>query len=316
MTIPSRGRNGRSRETHLAFALGLFALVAPQIVLATPDKAAPTNRPPVMSSFGICAAPCAIDEACLEGICVRVAPGVASPPAGVAPGGPSPTVEPDRAASVVGGDAEAAPSTDVTNAAAVPTAAAHPPAPPSEPPPEASVLLLLPYVGVQSLLGDTGADFGPGLRFGMMLGAHLNEYISLNGQLLFDSYNQRTGVTVGTEVKNIAVEMTFTPLFHFARNRWTTFVGPKLGVWNGDFDVTIKSTQAQVKQTYDGLLLGVNAGLFWKASSIVSIGVLGSVDLRIVRQVCISPTSVGESCRSSDLPAADKVAGLSAAALF
>jgi hypothetical protein len=176
--------------------------------------------------------------------------------------------------------------------------------------------MLLPYVGVQSLLGDTGSDFGPGLRFGMMLGAHLTPYISLNGQLLFDSYHQKTGVTVGTEVKNIAVEMTFSPLFHFARSHWSTFLGPKLGVWNGDFDVTVKSTQDQVKETYDGLVLGLNAGLFWKASSIVSIGVLGSIDLRVVRQVCISPTSNGESCRSSNLPDAHKVTGLSAAALF
>ena len=93
--------------------------------------------------------------------------------------------------------------------------------------------------------------------------------------------------------------------------------GPKLGVF---FVETHQSdpgtTGAVVSGSVDGLLAGLNAGVFASVGSRASLGLLLSFDMLWAEHACLTFSGVGTQCSDVTTTETGKVVGLTAAALF
>jgi len=198
---------------------------------------------------------------------------------------------------------------------------AYPPPPPygyQQPPGVAthprSGALFMPYLGVNSFQGDTGNNTDPGLRIGGLGGGHVNELLSLNGEVTIDFVNPKN-VPSGVDESIIELDLAFSPLLHAApAPNFELVIGPKLGFWFGAAEATSGGMTA--KSSAQGWLLGINGGAFFTVSPSVSIGGLISFVTRNLTKVCNTLPGFAEQCMTDNLGDADKVLGFTGAVLF
>lgn len=304
----------------------------------------------------ICNPPCGSGQMCVQGTCMVPVPPPqayppAPPPAGYQQAPPSPPPQGYAYPPAPGNPPPAAPGMS----AAPPGGAAYPPPaypqgeaypPPGYPPPQGGAypppgfpppqggaypapgypplpsptglaqrrgFLALPFLGINSFQGKTGDNIGVGLRIGVLLGGHINEMLSANGELTIDVVNLNN-VPSGTSAGDFV--FAFSPLAHLPFGNTEIAVGPKLGLRSQS--ASFKNTTGETKTRATGYVLGLNAGIFGAVTNSISLGGIFSAEIRSSHESCLTLPGQSEMCSkaSADTGDADKVIGLTGAALF
>ena len=161
------------------------------------------------------------------------------------------------------------PPPTATAPGAYPPGAYAPPVPPPRSP-----FLILGFVGFHSIQNsDSGT--GPGLRVGGIAGTRLGDQLSLNGEIVYDLINY-DGPYSGVTDYNIQVAAA--PFFHAPVGPMAdVVVGPKVGFFRQGFSAD-DGYGNSLDFGYNGLLLGLNAGAFYRVSPMLAIGGLLSFD--------------------------------------
>jgi hypothetical protein len=194
---------------------------------------------------------------------------------------------------------------------AAPPSYPYPPSPPQPPlrPPRTG-LLVLPYIGINSIHGD-GTDPDTGFRVGSMFGGRVNDLFSANGEVTFDLVN--VDAPAGVDVWEYIVQLAFSPLFHFATPGADFVLGPKAGGWAGFAHISGYGESVDI--TARGWLVGFNAGAFFPVNPSTSLGVLLSYVSLQTTQACVDQGGTyGEQCQDSNGDV--NILGLHFAALF
>ena len=176
-------------------------------------------------------------------------------------------------------------------------------------------LLLLPYLGIHSLQGDTAKNLGVGFRTGAVIGFQLNEHVSLDGELLFDIANPKN-VPAGSDITAVALTFSFSPFFHLPLGAMEFVAGPKVGLTGSAASNRIGNTKYE--QTGSYLTIGTNVGLFFRLGDKLAIGGLVNFDLQSPVEYCtkVNELESSKSCTKDNLGDAEKVFGTAAAILF
>jgi len=309
---------------------------------------------PTWAQAALCSPACGPGQSCVQGICMVPAPSQPAyppppqgppqpqyqPPAGYQqfpPPAPSYSSPPPPAGypqaapppsqaypPAQPGTYQAAPA----NVYSPPPSGAYPPPSGSYPPPSGYYpppppnglsqrrgFLALPFLGIHSFRGKTGEGLDVGLRLGVLLGGHINEMFSANGELTIDALNL-SNPGPGVDASGGDVVIAFSPLVHVPLGPGEIAVGPKLGFRAGS--TTLNSGGAETKRTSTGYVFGVNAGFFAVVSHNVSLGGLFSAEIRSVHEYCVTLPGAPEACSTNSALTgdADKVIGLAGAALF
>jgi hypothetical protein len=240
---------------------------------------------------------------------VSVAPARAQAPAAPEPSAapvqqePTPAVPPAAAPQAVDSQAPERP----------PTRTLHQELPADEAAPRSSGLLFLPSVGIHSFQNDSARAYDAGFRMGSLLGGRVNQFVSINGEAALDIMNP-TGVPAGLNVSAMQLHAAFSPLAHARTGNLELVVGPKLGLFLIDIDVTGNGNEAS--STARGWMYGLNIGMFGALTDTVSLGGRLSFDFQTVTTACISGTGVSETCQSPDDDETLKVLGVGLAMLM
>jgi hypothetical protein len=191
-----------------------------------------------------------------------------------------------------------------------------PPLPP-RPPPRTHGFLAMPYLGVATQTGELGRRYSSGAIFGALIGGRLNQAFSLNGELRIDTLDFRnvpsTQAASGSEL-----DIGFSPLFHAQFASGEFLIGPKLAFFTHQESYTgfdINGFYTEYHEDWTGWSTGVNAGVFFAVSRVMSLGGMVSYSLRLPTEVCTRTDFSVEDCQSGDYPSVN-VLGFHAAALF
>jgi hypothetical protein len=199
---------------------------------------------------------------------------------------------------------------------APPPAYVPPPAyaPPPTVPPYRRGFLMMPYLGLNVPVGSTSDGISTGLRLGGIFGWHVGRFLSLNGEMTIDILNFDTGP--GVSATAAAVDLTFSPFFHFGLPQVEFVVGPKFGFFGKS--VTLSESGSQ-DSTYSGggLVYGFNAGVFIPLGRI-AIGGLFNFTGRSYSSWCSndSSTNYSQVCTTDRSGPDDKFIGFSGALLY
>ena len=171
----------------------------------------------------------------------------------------------------------------------------------------------MPYIGGHAHAGETGELYGPGFSMGVLLGGRLNPSFSINGELRVDVLNFRNAQS-SEDWEASEFDFALAPLFHFQFAAGEFVLGPKLGFFG--YDETDKSGGVAVYlERRSGFAAGINSGVFFAVSRVMSLGGLLTFTVRNPGQVCTTVPPALESCNSGDFPS-DKVFGFLGALLF
>ena len=322
----------RRRQASL-LAVTLAALGATPAAATEPDLSGPS----------VCAPPCPDGEICVGTTCVapnarpaapaRPRPAPPLPPP--APAGSASTTGPQPARTPQAGNAPPAPAPPPGSApppgppppGEAPPPGYPPPAyyyPPPQPlgwyylPPPAPprpprlkrIFLALPYFGVHTYQNREASAYGPGLRFGSLIGGRLNDRLSLNANVTVDVSNVASS---GSGFREYAVALAFTPLLQIPARPLEIVVGPKAGLFVMDTEITTMGFTISASQ--QGVLFGIDTGVFLPVSATTSMGVMLAFELRRANDPCVG-ISQGGLCTSGNANGLASIVGMTAAVLF
>jgi hypothetical protein len=142
-------------------------------------------------------------------------------------------------------------------------------------------LLAIPYVGVHSYVQRDA--YGPGLRFGGLLGVRVGDRLSVNGELTYDVSNVSGPITLEQER---FFRGSVSPLVHVDARGLELNIGPKVGLYSrrSRYD----AGGADLEVTGSGYTTGLNAGAFVPVSPQVSLGLLLSFEVMWARPDCFA----------------------------
>jgi hypothetical protein len=241
-----------------------------------------------------CATPCAPNERCVSGQCVPNpdAKPVATPPPAEPPPPPA-RANPDA-------DEEASPPTPRPRAHKRPAAVAEE-EPKAEPPQLESWrrgLVVLPTVGLHFVEGITSADFGSGLRLGLLLGTHVARTVSLNVEIARNFLSPNPDPMTRDQVSGGDVTIALSPLFHAATGPVEFVAGPKLGFWSLGLTDTNAGVTDQASES--GWAFGFNAGFFVGTGDTLGVGVMLAYQIDLLTQSCARGPNVATVGCSND----------------
>jgi hypothetical protein len=170
--------------------------------------------------------------------------------------------------------------------------------------------VLIPQVGVSTMMEEEARDLGPGLRLAALAGGHLTSAVSLGGMLTYDRMNWN--VPSGTDASGFMLDVSFAPLFHAGDQRAEFVAGPVLGAWLLGMDVA--AAGEKLSASAQGWTVGANIGLFVPVRSKVRVGGLFNFMLRDTLRVCSSLNGAPSVCGTSG--PAHEVFGFSIAAML
>jgi hypothetical protein len=179
------------------------------------------------------------------------------------------------------------------------------------PPPRRSRVLVLPFIGLHSFVGNGADHRSVGASAGGLLGFRFSPVFSFAGELSVDVLNLHDSPD---NASGVAFVMALVPQFHIVSPSFEIILGPKIGLWFEGIDSTYNSQR--VSDTASGLVVGLNAGIFFPVGRRLSLGGLLTLDLRPFNRKCADTDTTNEICTSSDLPDALKLWGLAGALLF
>ena len=177
--------------------------------------------------------------------------------------------------------------------------------------PRPSGFVAIPYLGFNSLSGDGGTGTSTGLRVGALLGGHVAEIFSFNGELTLDDVN--VDAPAGASASAYIFQLAVSPLFHVDTPRVRFVAGPKVGVSGNTGSVSTGGFSADSRGL--GWTLGLNMGLFIPVKNTTSLGILLSYATLNPVVACRSGTGIDETCTGDNLPST-QVLGLTLGALF
>lgn len=167
--------------------------------------------------------------------------------------------------------------------------------------------MVVPSVGINSIMGDAGQNTGVGLRVGLLAGSRIAEHFSANVGLAFDK------VTVnGPMASDYVFDFGFNPLLHFPLEKLEIVAGPVLGVFVDK--LAVGSGSFAVDTWAYGWTLGANAGLLFPVGSTVRLG--GLVNLFVRNPIKACATANGNDMCVSEGLNSPKVLSLSVAAIL
>lgn len=214
------------------------------------------------------------------------APSGAAPTAGVPSTQPAPPPAPAKAAPAAGPSAAA-------GGVSAPAAVAE-----SSPSAGKSVRfaphrggIAIPFIGVQTLQGDSGENMEPGLRLGILGGGYLTPRISLGVEVALDWMNPGAPLDRGDYVHFMG-SASVSPLYHLplAQGAAEFVFGPKLGIWYTyqymRAPAVFGTTFPSVTGTGYGPVLGLNAGFFLPVSAKTATGFVISYEFRDISESC------------------------------
>jgi hypothetical protein len=151
----------------------------------------------------------------------------------------------------------------------------------------------MPYIGFATPVGNTGSTYDTNLRIGTLLGWHVNRLLSMNAEFTLDFLNPKG---VSSDVSDIALDVSFSPLFHLplGRGNLELIVGPKIGFFDEDESFTA-STGDSYDNSYSGVMFGVNVGLLAGVGNI-AIGGLFSYTGRYYSSWCQTIDGLDNGC--------------------
>ena len=166
-------------------------------------------------------------------------------------------------------------------------------APPPTEPAYRRGFLWMPYLGLNVPAGDASDSFSAGFRLGGIFGVNMNRMFSLNGELIIDVLNPN-GLGDATYAQ---VALTFSPLFHLNIPALEFVFGPQVGYFGES--ATVAGSSYDYNYHGDGIVLGVNAGVFVPLGRI-AIGGLINVSTRSFSNYCENDyyTYYSDSCYS------------------
>jgi hypothetical protein len=172
---------------------------------------------------------------------------------------------------------------------------------------------LIPYLGFHSYQGEGGAQLGPGMRLGGLIGLRVGDDLWINGELTIDSANPRN-LPEGETYSEADFTATLSPLVFVPAGSVELAFGPKLGAWAATYNQS-SFARGDGNGSYSGFDLGVNGAAFFQVGRKLWLGGLASFDLRTYRSSCFTASGGTEGC-SSALPASDKLVAISALLMF
>ena len=136
-------------------------------------------------------------------------------------------------------------------------------------------LLVMPYIGVATLIGSrspppvggASESYDTGFRMGSLLGWRPSSHFSINGEFTVDFLNPPKGVFL-----DVTLDLSFSPLFHLSIGKLEIVVGPKVGF--SDEIQTWTVNDQSYNSSYSGLMFGANAGVLAKVRSIAIGGLV------------------------------------------
>jgi hypothetical protein len=210
-----------------------------------------------------------------------------------------------RAAAEPAAD-QPAPAEPATAAQPTPRVAAAPVAArtPADAPRWREGFQFVPSIGVHSVQGDGGKGTGPGLRVGLMAGQRVIELLSLNVALVYDRANIDTPEAGGN-----ALDIGFSPLFHFPLEKLEIVAGPVAGIFVNQLTIGSFSDSWSY-----GWTAGANAGAMFQVGSRVHLGGLLNFSLHNAFKSCTTTNGI-DTCFTENIPSG-KVLALSFAAML
>ena len=112
-----------------------------------------------------------------------------------------------------------------------------------------------------------------------------------------------------------AIDGAVAPLFQLPAGPVEIVLGPKLGFFVV-LDSSDPATGVGTSTTQNGIVFGVNAGVFVPVSAATSMGVLLAFELRRLYEVCYNDADGNEYCMSVTGSNFVGLVGLTAAVLF
>ena len=187
-------------------------------------------------------------------------------------------------------------------------------------PPRRHVVLIMPYAGTHSPVGDAGKRYDLGFHTGTLVGGRLGENWSLNGDATFDWLNPSNSGAAAS-VTDILLTIALAPLFHLPLDRMQLVVGPEIGWYvedaEGDvIDPLDPSGKTHVTASSHGYLFGAQAGLLFNLGSAVKLGGLVGFSYRRATQACAQISNESESCTGDVNGASFTTINVAVAAMF
>jgi len=155
---------------------------------------------------------------------------------------------------------------------------------------------MMPYLGLNIPVGDSGDGMDPGLRLGAIMGGHVIPELSLNGELAIDFMNF-SNVPSGIDITAAMVDVMFSPLFHFGTGQIEGFVGPRLGAFVMAESLSYSGSSSSATASGSGLAYGFNVGVAIPLGNIAIGGIL-SYSGRHFTEVCSKPSGGSETCNN------------------
>lgn len=289
---------------------------------------------PDVSAPSVCAPPCPEGELCVGNRCVRPTeqspatsplprdrppPSPPPPPPGSAPtSGPQPGGLSDADRRSPPGDATPPPAPPRLVHDVPPETTYRPTAYPPQPKPRLKrTFLALPFFGFHSYQHTEANGYAPGVRVGALLGGRLNDVFSLNSWLSADFSNLRTPVEPFHER---AIHAAFNPMIELPAGRLELIFGAKLGVYLLHSErpapgFLVGDATAVSVSDMNGLIAGLEAGVFVPVTAHTSVGLLLSFDLIGVNRGCLLAANGGSEC-GPPLAQNPRVLGITGGVLF
>jgi hypothetical protein len=141
----------------------------------------------------------------------------------------------------------------------------------------------MPFIGIHSVLGSYGDSYDAGLRFGALLGWHLNEQFSMNAEFAVDIMNPKNAPSSYSETM---FDFAFSPLFHVPLGNLEIVVGPKLGAFGFSTSTYYDSYYGgDTSDSASGLAYGFNFGVLGGIGNL-AIGGMFNFTGRHISSVC------------------------------
>lgn len=178
-------------------------------------------------------------------------------------------------------------------------------------------LLLLPYLGFNSAVGDGSDAYSAGFRLGSLLGFFAGPFVSLNAELSIDILNPDTDS--GASVSSTLANFSFSPLAHFGPPNVDFVIGPRFGFYGRSYTTTVSysGVTQEAKYSDTGFAYGFNIGAFVSLGS-VWLGGLLSLTTHKPSQYCetSSRTNNRELCSDVSDASSFELFTLNGALLF
>jgi len=141
----------------------------------------------------------------------------------------------------------------------------------------------IPFLGMNSIVGDVGKGYGVGFRFGSLFGGRFAKNWSMNGEIVLDVLNPNSTPIFDTSGWN--GDFALAPLYHYPLAQVELIAGPSVGTF---FQLGREKNSQMSATTWEyGWTIGANVGAFVPLHNRKSLGVLVNFILHEPLKSCV-----------------------------